>query len=138
MTSLKNIPLRQVDANTPLPSEKDVSVAQNTTLPSPNSSSEELLASAHELLDPSELIWNLDCSLKRSLPLQYAPVANRILRLVMSYPLEQRAIFNLDDIFRMMISRKFLEPSTEKEILRLYPLTAKKYDMCPKIMNYCN
>lgn len=127
MASYTN-PLRRKNENISVPSKAAITV-ENLTLPSPNSSSEDLLACAHELLNPHDLIWNLDSSLKRSLAIHYAPIANRILRLAMSYPLEKRELFSLDDIFRMMNERKFLEPSTEREIVRLYPSMVDKYGL---------
>lgn len=85
----------------------------------------ELLKSAHELLDPSEILWNLDCNLKRGLKADRVPWANRALRFVMSYEVEKRPLFTVDHVAYLMHRNGILEPDTERELVRLYPSLVK-------------
>lgn len=81
----------------------------------------ELLESAHELLDPSEILWKLDCNLKRGLKADRVPWANRALRFVLSYELEKRPLFTIDHLAYLLHRGGKLEPATERELVRLYP-----------------
>jgi hypothetical protein len=93
----------------------------STTTISPNSSVEELLASAHELVHPGETLWRLDCKFKGGIKDSEVPAANRSLRFVLTYPEVVRRLYNISHTVQLMKKQNRLEPATERELVRLYP-----------------
>ena len=88
---------------------------------------EELVHTAQGLMAPNELMWQLDCDLKRGKRRNLGPWSNTTLRFVLAYGNMHIQPYQVETLIMMMQGRKIIDDQTRAVLLAYSP------SMCAKL-----